>query len=85
MRAAEEAIALLEERYRFVREQSGTSEERQIVPARARRMDVVPARHSLQASSRRSTPHVGSERVTGARRLRRRGGPRRVSSTKQGT
>ena len=75
MRAAEEAIALLEERYRSVREQSGTSEERQIVPARARVMDVVPTRHSLQASSRRSTPHVGSKRVTGARRLRRRGVP----------
>ena len=75
MRAAEEAIALLEERYRSDREQSGTSEERQIVPARAEVMDVVPARHSLQASSRRSTPHVSSKRVYGTRRLRRRGVP----------
>ena len=49
--------------------------ERQSVPVHAREVAVVPTGSNLQATRRRSTPHVGSKRVTGVRRPRRQGVP----------
>ena len=46
-----------------------------MVPAHARGMTVAPVRYNWSAYSRRSSPHVGSKRVTGVRRPRRQGVP----------
>ena len=74
-RAAEQAIALLEQRYSRNRRQTADYEERRLLPAHARGTTVALAGYNLSTCSRRSTPHVGSKRVTGVRRPRRQGVP----------
>ena len=74
-RAAEMAVARLEEFYSSNGEQAVSRVERQSVPVHAREVAVVPTGSNLQATRRRSTPHVGSKRVTGVRRPRRQGVP----------
>ena len=75
IRAAQQAIAMLEERYSTIRERRVNQQENRLVPARANRMAVVPTVVRPQMASRRSTPHVSSKRAYGTRRLRRRGVP----------
>ena len=74
-RAAEQAIAMLEQRYSRNRGQAEDREERQLVPAHARGTTVAPVRYNRSAYSRRSSPHVSSKRVTGVKRPRRQGVP----------
>ena len=74
-RAAEQAIAMLEQRYSKNRGQAEDREERRLVPAHARGMTVAPAGYNLSTCSRRSSPHVGSKRVAGIGRPRRQGVP----------
>ena len=75
IRAAEQAIAMLEERYSTIGGRRVNQQENRLVPARANRMAVVPTVVRPQMTSRRSTPHVSSKRVYGTRRPGRRGVP----------
>ena len=74
-RAAEQAIALLEQRYSRNRRQTADYEERRLLPAHARGTTVALAGYNLSTCSRRSSPHVSSKRVTGVKRPRRQGVP----------
>ena len=72
-RTAGQAVAMLEEYHSPNREQAVSRAERQPVPVHAGEVAVVPTGSNLQATSRRSSAHVGSKRVTGVRRPRRQG------------
>ena len=85
IRAAEQAIAMLEERYSTIRGRRVNQQENRLVPARANRMAVVPTVVRPQMTSRRSTSHVSSRRLSPNEMSEEKGGPRRISSTKQGT
>ena len=50
-RAAEQVVAMLEQRYSTNREQTEVREERRLVPVHARGMTVVPARYNLSTYS----------------------------------
>ena len=75
---------MLEERYSTIGERRVNQQENRLVPAGANRMAVVPTVVRPQMTSRRSTPHVSSKRVSGTRRLRRRGVPEEYSPPSRG-
>ena len=50
-RAAEQVVAMLEQRYSTNREQTAVREERRLVPVHARGMTVAPARYNLSTYS----------------------------------
>ena len=64
---------MLEQCYSTNGEQAADREERPLVPVYARKVAVAPAGPNLQATIRRSSPHIGPKRVAGAICPRRQG------------